>query len=315
MNLKQDPAPDTNAISFAEYFREFLTRHQSGTIPDAETARLIDVFGACLGWAEVEYQAEVKDPAPPHFNNEEERALAVHSAFEQAALSLKELRVLAAAGDKAAIAALVELLLENATWLEGYSSRDNGNLKATARRAGAWPVVWANRSRRAKDVASYLKRIELSAKAQISPSRNWGNSWEDKGSVATFYAMEIRNKIGQAKEWVCSFGDIFQTNGPLSGVAWEKVPQWAKDAVKLPPLTKKSAPKWFKIGWQLILEKHNGHPEKDSNLKTLAEATRKDKYARSYDKKVSPQRTAAADVRSRIKERVLQALVSLAPSQ
>jgi hypothetical protein len=239
---------------------------------------------------------------------------------------LRKLRAHVADGNRLATCWFVELLSEFVRWLESYSQRDKGNLKAVAALAPVWPVVLARDKQRTEVVLDYLTRIELGSKGQISSSPKWGTSWGNEGAVATQYARAIRQAVGNARNSFQSYDGKLETNGPLSRAAWQKIPQWVKDAGKLQPLTKQSAPEWFKIAWQLLAEKHNGHPENDPQLLKLGEH-RAGKYARAYKKiagpfaskevkerKKSPADTAAADIRARIKERLLNALISLAPS-
>jgi len=202
------------------------------------------------------------------------------------------------------------------TWLESYSGRNKGNLKAIASLAPVWPVMMARCSRRAKAAVEYLKRIELGTKAQISLSPKWGNSWRkgdrDDGAVATHYARGIRIAVHNARQFFQSYDKKLETNGPLSRAAWEKIPQWVKDAGRLPPLTKASAPRWFEIGWQLLVEKHNGHPEQDENLGKLG-SFRKLHSKHIGQQKTVTARTAASNIRDGVKNRIREALISLAP--
>jgi hypothetical protein len=239
---------------------------------------------------------------------------------------LRTLRVHVAAGNRLSTCWFAELLSEFGRWLERYSLHDKGNLKAVAALAPVWPVILARGKQRANAIMDYLTRIEQGSKAQISSSPKWGSSWGNEGAVATHYARAIRHAVGNARNFFRSYDSKLETNGPLSRAAWQKNPQWVKDAGKLLPLTKQSAPKWFEIAWHLLAEKHNGHPENDPQLRKLGEH-RAGKYARAYKKiagpfaskevlerKESPQDTAAADIRARIKERILTALTSLAPA-
>jgi hypothetical protein len=286
-------------------------------------------YDPALGWDQLVSTVEVKDPEPPRFNNPEQKGRAILQTSYLAGRLMEELQHHVADGNLLATVKFVMLLEANVTWLESYSVRDKGNLKAIASLAPVWPVMMECCSRRTKAAVEYLNRIEQGTKAQISLSFKWGNSWRkggrDYGAVATHYARGIRIAVHSARNFFQSYDKKLETNGPQSRAAWEKIPQWIKDAGKLAPLTKKSAPKWFEIGWQLLVEKHNGHPEQDENLGKLGEH-RAGKYARHYKKiagrfpgtevlnrKNSPPLTAATDIRSGIKERILQALVSLAP--
>ncbi|MGD0253272.1 MAG: hypothetical protein ABSC01_11310, partial [Verrucomicrobiota bacterium] len=291
--------------------------------------RLAPEYDPALDWHQLAGAVEVKDPAPLRFDNPEGKGRAILHMSYSAGRLLEELQHHVADGNLLATVKFVKLLEANVTWLESYSVRDKGNLKVIASLAPVWPVMMARCSQRTKaavDAVEYLKRIGQGTKAQISSSPKWGTTWHNEGAVATLYARGIRIAVHSARNFFQSYDKKLETNGPLSSAAWEKVPQWIKDAGTLAPLTKNSAPKWFEIGWQLLVEKYNGHPESDPTLGKLCDDFRANKYARRYAKiagpfsskeilnrKESPPATAAADRCSRIKERIRQALVSLAP--
>jgi hypothetical protein len=263
-------------------------------------------------WPEPAGAAEVKNQEPPRFDNPADKGRAILYMSYSAGRRLEELRPYVADGNQLATVSFVLLLAENVAWLESYSVRDKGNLKATANRAPVWPVIMARCPRRTKAAAEYLKRIELGTKAQISSSPKWGTSWGNEGAVATHYAMGIRLAVGNARTFFQSYDKRLETDGPLFRAAWEKVPQWIKDAGKLAPLTKDSAPRWFEIGWHLLVEKHNGHPESDPTLGKLG-SFRKLHSEHVGQQKTVTARTAESNIRDGIKQRIADALVSLAP--
>jgi hypothetical protein len=289
-------------------------------------------FDPDLDWHYVAGTVEAKDPEPTQFSDSEAKDRAVIRAICDAGRLFEELQLHVADGNLLATVKFVQLLEAEVTWLESYSIRDNDNLKAIASLTPDWPTSMARCPRRTKAAVEYLKRIKQGTKAQISLSSKWGNSHRkggrDDGAIATRYARGIRMAVLNARNFFQSYDKRLETNGPLSRAAWEKVPQWIKAAGNLSRLTKKSAPKWFEIGWQLLFEKNNGHPERDPTLGKLCDDFRANKYARRYAKiagpfsseeilnrKESPTATADADRRSRIKERILNALISLAPPE
>jgi hypothetical protein len=430
-----DPAKgnEFRKVELDEYMREFSMRFRSGTVPDTDTAQFIEEISNSLGWPEVTFVRDEKDPEPPRYANPEAETQAIQTAWDSAIACLAVLRALATDGDENALTQLVQQLANNIAWLEGYSYRDKGNLKAQAVCADAWPVmlnlrshehrqaaaylerigldakfdpafywpqpagtaevkgaesprfanpenktrvildasysagkwlrdlrlqvgdgntsatlwfvalltenvawlesysvcdkgnlkaiaslaqVWpvlmARCSRRTKAADEYLKRIGLGTNAQISSSNKYGTSWHNEGAVATHYARGIRMAVHNARNFFLHQGYL-AANGPLSRVAWERVPQWIKDAGTLSPLTKESAPRWFEIGWQVLVEKHNGHPDNDPLLSKLGEYRKRHSEHIGQQKAVTPA-TAAANICDGIKSRLLTALVSLAPA-
>lgn len=287
---------------------------------------LVPKYDPALGWFQFCDLAKTDDATLPRFDNPGDKGHTFCEMSYSAGRLLEELQLYVAEGNMRATANFLKLLEANVTWLHRYSIRDKGNLKAIASRAQAWPVMMARSPLRTEIAVEYLERIEQGTKAQISLSPKWGNSWGCAGAIATHYARGIREAVRTTRNFFRSYDKKLETNGSLSRAAWAIIPQWIRDAGKLAPLTKESAPQWFKIGWQLLVEKHNGHPENDKQLGKLCDDYRANKYARRYAKiagpfsskeilnrKESPPATAAADRRSRIKERIRQALVSLAP--
>ena len=274
-------------------------------------------YDPALGWHQPTGAVEVRDPEPPRFNNPEEKGRAILQTSYLAGRLLEELQHHVADGNLLATVKFVILLEANVTWLESYSVRDKGNLKAIASLAQVWPVMMERCSRRTKAGVEYLKKIEQGTKAQISLSPKWGNSHRkggrDDGAVATHYAMGIRIAVHSARTFFQSYDKKLETNGPLSRAAWENIPQWIKDAGKLAPLTKESAPQWFEIGWQLLVEKHNGHPENDEQLRKLGSFRRLHSVRQEQQKNITAL-TAQSNIYDGIKQRIREALISLAPT-
>ena len=225
---------------------------------------------------------------------------------------MEEIQHHVADGNLLATVKFVILLEANVTWLESYSVRDKGNLKAVASLTPVWPVMMECCSRRTKAAVEYLKNIEQGTKAQISLSPKWGTTWHNEGAVATHYARGIRIAVHSARTFFQSYDKKLETNGPLSRGAWENIPQWIKNAGKLAPLTKESAPQWFEIGWQLLVEKHKGHPENDEQLRKLG-SFRRLHYVHQEQQKNDTARTTQSNICDGIRQRIREALISLSP--
>ena len=105
-----------------------------------------------------------KDPEPPRYANPEAEELAILATHASACAYLGVLRASATDGDENAVSELVHQLANELAWLEGYSYRDKGNLKAIAAGASAWPAMLNRRPREQRQAAAHLERIGLDAK-------------------------------------------------------------------------------------------------------------------------------------------------------
>lgn len=279
----------------------------------------IDLSTKCepaLDWQQLVEQNEFKNPAPLPFKSPEQQSLAIVNWSHLAGIQFAKLRPHVAEGNLKATINFVQLLAENVGWLEKYSIRNMANLQKVATITSDWPVMLTRSSDRAKEAVDYLKRIKLGTKAQISLSPKWGTTWRrgggTDGAVATRCAKEIRDAVGNARYFFQSHNKVLEAKGPLSRAAWEKMPEWIKAAGKLPTLTKASAPKWFEIGWGLLMKKHNGHPEKAEKLRGLGNFKKFHTELTGKQKK-GASRTAESNIRDGIKQRIREALRSLAP--
>jgi hypothetical protein len=230
----------------------------------------------------------------------------------KAGFYLSLLHEFAALGDAEALSEISEML---ATAVGNLNDLPPEFLRPVARQRFQWPVIAGQHPLQQKQVAKDLAAFQVGEATGWRRNARWGTGWGGKVSAAS----------GEA---ICLL-EILKANAALGRRVtkhdWQNWPAWAKKCRTLPPLTKATAPQWFKIGWQAILDETNGKPESVPELAALVESTRAGKYARRYVKaqagrtraevlhrKESPKATAAADARARIKERIAQAVESLA---
>ncbi len=289
---KHAPPPKASV----EYLRQRLMHHTP--FPD---------FVACK---------DEKDAPPPQYQNDNHKEWALVDAIGKANIAIQELKANAAAGDRLAMGALTGFIEELVQWLEDLSYRQETFLQSYARKSACWPMLVALRPQRMKEIQNHLKRLGVGTESEIATGENarWGvakhKGQSDKGySTATMYALAIVNTIhcNRARLPIAQI-----LNGRELSADWQKIPQWAKDCLTLPPLTKDTASKWFAIGWQAILEKTNSHPEDVSELRVLGEHRAKKSERSGQQKKTTP-RTAAVNIQDGIKKRISGALKSLAP--
>jgi hypothetical protein len=246
--------------------------------------------------------------------------------------AIQALRADAATGNRQAMDALVGITVELVRWLERLSHRQETFIHSYARRAAEWPMMVSLHPQRVKDIRADLKRLELGAESGLAIGKRWGVSWDGTWSTATKYALTMVETI-EANQRLLAEQERQSKAYPVCRFEWRKrlrtIPQWVKNCCKLPALSRGSAADaWFEIGWQALLEKTNGHPQDVPELCVLGKH-REGKYARHYKaavagrvrnaeiltRKTSPTRTAATDIRQGIKERIYQAMQSLASSR
>ena len=263
---------------------------------------------------QIVHSNDVKDEIPPSYANANDAQMAWINAAVKIDQGVRELQAIAAAGNEDALGALVARLHDAISWLYGFPYRQPELVRKIARQKFDWPVLLANHSQVAKDNQEYIARIQLGEDCPYySKSQRWGiGKWEGKWSTATIWAMKIQETI-EANKGCMVFATPFVSR-PEYKQWWDAIPQWAKDCATLPPLTNDTAAKWFKVGWVAILEYSNGKPEDVPELAALG-AHRAKKSERSGQQKRATPRTEAANIRDGIKERIADALQSLAPSR
>jgi hypothetical protein len=260
----------------------------------------------------MEKSEHTKDKAPPKYPDAKAKEKALINAVGNAE-GIEELQANAAAGDEDAMRMLVTFLHEVVDWLTGVSCRQPELVAKIASQRFAWPVLLARHPGFARETNGFLKRIQLGeACPYYSKSNQWGIGWGGKISVATLWAEGIHATI-EANRSHLRIAKRLGRNNELKA-EWKKIPQWAKDCLTLKPLTRDTAPQWFEVGWQAILDETNGKPESVPELRALGEHRAQHSEHSGQQKRTTP-RTAAVNIRARIKERIAQALHGLAPSR
>lgn len=255
---------------------------------------------------------DVKDKLPPTYANAEAAQMAWIDAACKIEQGFTELQANAAAGNSDALGALVQQLHDAADWLCGFSYRQTELVRQIARRRFQWPVLWVRHPQFEKSQREYLTEIQLGEEDPYhSKSKAWGKGWGGKFSVATIWAMEIQATIEENKSLMVHATPF--ASRPEYKPWWDAIPQWAKDCATLRPLSKETAAKWFAIGWQAILEHTNDKPEGVAELQKLGENRKKHSEHTGQQKRATAN-TSDVNIRARIKERIGQALHSLAPS-
>jgi len=201
----------------------------------------------------------------------------------------------------------VEALSELSDMIETVVGRLNGLkpefVRQVARKRVLWPVLAGQHPLQIEAVSKALTALQVGEETEWKKQARWGVGWGGGLSVAS-------------REAICLVG-LLKANARLGRVVtkadWRNWPQWAKACCTLPTLTKDTAANWFEIGWQAILEETNSRPEDVPELRALGEYRAKHSERAGQQKRATP-RTAAVNIRARIKERIAQALHSLALS-
>lgn len=255
-----------------------------------------------------------KDAPLPPYQSAAHKEQAFNEAVSHAHEAIAELKANTATCDRKAMDALVGIIGQLVDWLEEFSYRQESFVQSYARKSARWPVMASLHSQHAKWNRAYLKRLGVGTESEIATheGKRWGIGRGGELSTATRYALAIEDTI-QCNKLYVRHAKLWAEHEELRA-DWEKIPQWAKACLTLKPLTKDTAAKWFEIGWQAILEYTNDKPEDVPELRALGAYRTKHSEHTGQQKTVTP-RTADVNIRAGIKERIEQALLSLATSR
>ena len=153
-----------------------------------------------------------------------------------------------------------------------------------------------------------MKMLGLASKSEFSmhPKARWSPD-----NIATWNAISIIGTILANQEWKEVRQTFISENrkSPIP-VKIATPPAWVKNCWELPPLTKRTAKKWFNVGWDALMEATEGHPERDPELRPLGIYRARHSVYEGAQKKETPG-TVEANIRDGIKARLLEAVTSL----
>lgn len=124
-------------------------------------------------------------------------------------------------------------------------------LRNQARKSAGWPLVYSPHPEYQKRHQEVMKRLEVGRDAVLKvttpPAMGKRNRRWTLESAATRYAYQALQVVNTNNAYSASIS----MDAEVQGIT---LPQWVKDAAKLPPLKKRTAKKWFAVCKQAILE-------------------------------------------------------------
>jgi len=219
----------------------------------------------------------------------------------KAGFYLSLLHEFAVEGDAAALGELSEMLGDAIQHLNDLPPEF---VRQVSRHRMHWPVLAGQHPLQNKGVQRELAALQVGEATEWRKHARWGVGWGGRMNTAS-------------KEAICLVG-LLQANAArgrevskISKADWQNWPRWAKACRTLPPLAKDTADKWFAVGWQAILDETNGRPETIPALFEIGSHRAEHSKRTGQQNKTTP-RTAAANIREGIKERIRQAIHSMA---
>jgi hypothetical protein len=223
------------------------------------------------------------------------RDYATEAAAYHAQLGLKHLQVLADAGNRKALAAIVELAV-NATRITSEFSRLKPKvLRPIAEHCFLWPFLRARRERFGDNHKLLVKEIGLGEKVLFSEEA----LARIRGNKASF---------GIALLLLCRIEDYRR---PLFHFGRASESAWQIAAAKLKPLSVRNWKRWFEVAWELLLAEHSGHPEKVPRLRKLGEYRSNHSVKEAAQTEVTA-KTREANIRDGIREKLQNAVKRIA---
>ncbi len=134
--------------------------------------------------------------------------------------------------------------------------RDTTLVRSVARKLPCWAVVIAPRKGNVEGILALVDNLEVGT-ASVEKVRDC-HRWFDTPSKGK--GQQYRHIVSKYALWICQTLRVIQPNQALAEAVWRDPaawPEWVAEAVDLKPLTKTTAPAWFKVGWKMLLAAAN----------------------------------------------------------
>lgn len=130
-----------------------------------------------------------------------------------------------------------------------------GIVSYVASRHPSWPIlVSARATARSKQSAAYLKELKVGVACPLNaaPESKWDEKLPTTRHAKNLFAILEYNR---ARRRIIQAGaELQQTNPELAPVFHAAIPQWAVDAMTLPPFSKASKERWWKLALVVLKE-------------------------------------------------------------
>jgi hypothetical protein len=228
------------------------------------------------------------------------RDLAVEAASARATDGLRHLRSLAVNGDQEALAALADIGISVTRTLSDLARRETERVRPIARCRYFWPFLKARRERFGDAHKDLVKRIELGHEAPFSEE-------------AVSRIRETNVCVRMAMKGLCRIELYRHKNPALERMLSKAMLKWEEAAMRLKPFSAKTWPRWFEVAWQAVLTDHDGHPERDPELKRIG-LYRAEHSTEKYGgtQPAATPKTRNANIQDGIRERLQKAIKQLA---
>ena len=275
--MKTKPSADAKRV--AALLRKSLLRqakkHPNPEAPFLPTGYTEDATGFRLNFQTEQPPAPVAtadaNPASltlrTHQVCDQLRTLANATALRMAIdVATEQLAALAASGDRKAVESLAMVGAHSASKLEQLARAKPALVRSVASALPWWPVLLSPHKENQAEQIALLDDLKV---ATATPERMRGR-WRN-AETPTKTKKGFRHVNGKYVVWIGQTLRLVHANRPLreavrrdaggivaakhtAGIdispAW---PKWVADAVALEPLTRATAPAWFKVGWKMLL--------------------------------------------------------------
>lgn len=177
--------------------------------------------------------------------------------------AIRALEYLAAQGNFALAKELYRTVRLAVANLNERALNKPGLFKSTASNHIDWPVLYSPHGFFATDSNALQENLGIGDGFHLAVFGKWKD--RTRGLDLTLPQNYLALRVIELLLW---------TRSKPQPAATIKQPgfSWIKKARKLRPLTEKTADKWAKVGWEVVLDVYNGKPEEDAFLAAIGAA-------------------------------------------
>lgn len=171
-------------------------------------------------------------------------ALALRKTITHAS---EQLLALAKAGDCRAVKALADTAAWSSIKLEELGRTKPALVRSVASKFPWWPVALSPHKTNQQEMLTLIDKLGVATATPEIMRGRWRNAESE--------FQPYRHTVGKYAVWIGQILRRVHANAPFceaiyrDPTAW---PEWMTEARNLPPLTKATAPRWFKVGWKML---------------------------------------------------------------
>lgn len=239
------------------------------------------------------------------------------SLAQQAIKAIDQLSFRAVMGDEDALEHLYKVATQGTNHLVKLAERKPELFHTFVRNWPVFPMLVSPKDEPKMVNKRVNKRRELLDRLGVAA--NLGKTFSNKSrsslvNLATRYAAAMHYTVKwnqallrlQARPDKRAAFDSYRKTWPDLYVEVPELPLWVLECENIADFGKATWKQWFTIGWQAVMHKSDGHPERDRELRTLG------LHRKKHHATAKPgSKTEAADIRDGIKARLKQAMRSI----